>query len=121
MGQDHKQALQRHLDGFVVIDAEQVDVVSDDVGGSVECVDGFRIAGVGHVGKDVADLSLDVVAVHVEELQKAVDESSRVDHCLDLRLAACGDVGKHPTCLATDDFLMMIENLLEQAQDIMGK
>lgn len=121
VGEDHKQTLQGNFDGFVVIYAEEVDVVADDVGGSVQCVNRFGVAGVGHVGEDVADLSLDIVTVHIEELQDTVDESSGADHGLDLRLAACGDVGQHPTCLTSDYFLMMIENLLEQAQDIMRK
>lgn len=108
VGQDDKQALEGHLDRFVVIDAEEIDVVADDVGGAVECVDGFWVAGVGHVGEDVADLSLDVVAVHVEELQDAVDESSGVDDCLDLGLGACCDVGQHPARLPTDHLLMMV-------------
>lgn len=108
VSQDDKQALEGHLDGFVIIDAEQIDVVADDVGVAVECVDGFRVARVGHVGEDVADLAFDIVAVHVEKLEDSVDESSGADDGLDLGLGACGDVGEHPARLPTDHLLMMV-------------
>ena len=119
VGEDDEEALERHLDGLVVVDAEQVDVVADDVGGAVECEDGLWIAGVRHVGEDVADLPLDVVAVHVEQLQHAVDQRRGADHGLDLGLGAGGDVRQHPARLPPHHFLMVVEHLLEQAQDVM--
>lgn len=44
VGQDHVEALQGHLDGLVVLHAEQVDVVADDAGLAVEGEDDFWLA-----------------------------------------------------------------------------
>ena len=66
MGQDDKQALQRHLNWLVVLYTQQVDVVSDYSCLTVEGEDELRVTRVSHIRENVANLTFDIIAVLLE-------------------------------------------------------
>jgi hypothetical protein len=107
------EALERNLNGLVVLRAEEVDVVPDDVDVLVEVEDEGGVTRMGQVGEDVADLSADVVAVSVEELQHAFEEGLAGEDGLHLRAAAGCDVGDHPAGFTAHYFFVVFEHAFD--------
>lgn len=72
-----------------------------------------------HVRKNIANFPADVVAVRTEELQDALHERIPHHYCLDLVPTACRDIGEYPTGLSPHYFLVVIQYLLQQTEDVM--
>ena len=88
MVEHDKQAMQGDFYSLVVLSAEQVDVVADDVAFLVEAEDECGVAGVGKVGEDVADLPAHVVGIGLEEPEDFLEERLAGEDGLRLALRA---------------------------------
>jgi hypothetical protein len=96
------------LDSFGIVEAQQIDIVTDDSIGIVKVKNCHRITSVSHIGKDMAYLSFYIVSILGEELEGALDERVRVDNSLNLRLASSSDIRDHPARLPPQNFLLVM-------------
>lgn len=72
-----------------------------------------------HIREDIADLTLDVIAILLEQLQHSSYEGLGLDHCLHLPLATRSDVGHHPASLTPHYFFMVVKDSSQQSEDVM--